>query len=113
MKNIQETWLKGVLVQVLLSMQTTPQLYGIVRGRAQIRILFLYHIDVELRIETDMLEALRYKLISFGITVDGLDEVFYDIKSMITNKACQHPYSTRGTMLFFISGLEQIKKKVT
>ena len=40
---------------------------------------------VALRIATDMIEALRYKLRCFGIPIDGPAEVLCDNKSVVTN----------------------------
>ena len=40
---------------------------------------------VALRIATDMIEALRYKLRCFGIPIDGPAEVLWDNKSVVTN----------------------------
>ncbi len=42
---------------------------------------------VALRIATEMIEALRYKLRSFGIPIDGPAEVFCDNKSVVTNSS--------------------------
>ena len=38
-----------------------------------------------MRIATEMLEALRYKLRMFGIPIDGPADVFCDNKSVVTN----------------------------
>ena len=40
---------------------------------------------VALRICTEMLESLRYKLRSFGVPIDGAADVFCDNKSVVTN----------------------------
>ncbi len=40
-----------------------------------------------MRISTEMIEALRYKLRCFGIPIDGPAEVFCDNKSVVTNSS--------------------------
>ena len=40
---------------------------------------------VALRISKEMIEALRYKFICFGITVEGPAEVFFDNMSVVNN----------------------------
>lgn len=42
---------------------------------------------VALRICTELIEALRYKLRTFGIPIDGAAEVFCDNKSVVTNSS--------------------------
>ena len=42
---------------------------------------------VALRICTEMIEALRYKLRTFGVPIDGPAEVFCDNKSVVTNSS--------------------------
>ena len=42
---------------------------------------------VALRIATEMIEALRYKLRTFGIRLEGPTEVFCDNKSVVTNSS--------------------------
>jgi len=42
---------------------------------------------VALRIATEMIEALRYKLRCFGVPIDGPAEVFCDNKSVVTNSS--------------------------
>ena len=40
---------------------------------------------VALRITTEMIEALQYKLRCFGVPLEGLAEVFFDNKSVVNN----------------------------
>ena len=42
---------------------------------------------VELRISTDMVEALMYKLGTFGVNLKGPAEVYRDNKSVVTNSS--------------------------
>ena len=42
---------------------------------------------VAIRVYTEMIEALRYKLICFGIIVEGLAEVFCDNMSFVKNSS--------------------------
>ena len=42
---------------------------------------------VALRIATELNEALRYKLRTFGVPIDGASEVFCDNKSVVTNSS--------------------------
>ena len=42
---------------------------------------------VALRIAKEMVEALRYKLRSFGVPIDGAAEIFCDNKSVVTNSS--------------------------
>ena len=40
---------------------------------------------IALRIATEMIEGLRYKLRMFGVTIDGPADVFCDNQSVVTN----------------------------
>jgi len=42
---------------------------------------------VTLRIAAELIEALRYKLRTFGIPIDGPCDVFCDNKSVVTNSS--------------------------
>ena len=42
---------------------------------------------VVLRIATEMIEALRYKLLTFGVRLESATEVFCDKKSVVINSS--------------------------
>ena len=46
---------------------------------------------VALRIATETVEALRYKLRIFGVNLEGPEEVYYNKKSVVTNSGLPAP----------------------
>ena len=78
--------------------------YGIVRSRTQWSLLVLDH---------SLLEFLRYKLISFGIPINGPYEVFWDNKLVVTNTRVPESVLNKRHNNIFYHRIREAHKQVS
>ena len=83
---MQETWKIGGRIVASLSMSIMHLPYGAVNDRTQLRLQVFIRV-FSLRIATEVIEDLRYKLRCFGIPVEGPAKVFYDNMLVVNNSS--------------------------
>ena len=58
---------------------------------------------ISLRIETEMIEGLRYNLRMFGVAIDIPADVFFDNQSVVTNLSYPFLCRKQETQLYLLS----------